>query len=172
MSLFLIFFGFALLKLTWILLLMKLLMTSLLHHKSIQSFTIRVHPGRPWSEFINVAGCHNLKFLHLQSQKITDQEFHSLLLQLPLLEELYLFNCHSLRRINISASPRLKTLQVCPDFVYICLEMIEIAARSLKNFIFIAEAPKYYEIKVADCCCCLKTLVLLTVECNDHKQCL
>ncbi|GKU92651.1 hypothetical protein SLEP1_g6354 [Rubroshorea leprosula] len=101
-------------------------------------------------------------------KKITDQEFHSLLLQLPLLEELYLFNCHGLRRINISASPRLKTLQVCPDFVYSSLEMIEIAAWSLKNFIFIAEAPKYYKIKVADCCCGLKTLVLLSATITNN----
>ncbi|GLU15922.1 hypothetical protein SLE2022_323740 [Rubroshorea leprosula] len=93
---------------------------------------------------------------------MTDTQFHHLLSKLPLLEELYLFHCYRLEEIKIS-NPKLKTLVVSLE----CqtsqeIKILEIAAPSLKSFIFASGVfdPNSCKIKVADCCCSLETLVL------------
>ncbi|GLU14044.1 hypothetical protein SLE2022_306360 [Rubroshorea leprosula] len=79
----------------------------------------------PWF-VINIDGCNHLKFLHLRSEERSDTDFNSLLLKLPLLEELYLFFCETLKTIKI-LNPRIKTVEIRlePE----CnLELIEILA--------------------------------------------
>ncbi|GLT47269.1 hypothetical protein SLA2020_209770 [Shorea laevis] len=124
--------------------------------QSIQTMYIYARAlSKPWS-IINIDGCHHLKFLYLQSGTITDKELQSLLSKLTLIEELYLYHCQQLETIYIS-NPCLKTL------LFVCLfhsplRIIEIAAPSLKNFMYMADS-RVCRIKVTGCCN-LKTLVL------------
>ncbi|GLT56832.1 hypothetical protein SLA2020_298480 [Shorea laevis] len=129
--------------------------------QSIQNVSITANSlARDWVK-INIDACDHLKFLLLRCEGLEQKKFHSLISKLPLLEELYIFNCQQLRAIKIS-SPRIKTLLVCPRHNDTCLKTIEIAAPRLENFIFISEREreKPCVIKVADCCVSLKTLVL------------
>ncbi|GKU92473.1 hypothetical protein SLEP1_g6193 [Rubroshorea leprosula] len=129
--------------------------------QSIQNVSITASSlARDWVK-INIDACDHLKFLLLRCEGLEQKKFHSLIAKLPLLEELYIFNCQQLRAIKIS-SPRIKTLVVWPDSNDTCLNTIEIAAPRLENFIFISERERENPcvIKVADCCVGLKTLML------------
>ncbi|GLT80113.1 hypothetical protein SLA2020_515680 [Shorea laevis] len=126
--------------------------------QNIQSITIR--DKVELLSVINIDGCNRVKFLYLLCDNMTDTQFHRLLSKLSLLEELYVFHCYTLKAIKIS-NPRLKTLVV--SLIYkTSLEIVEIAAPSLKSFIFASDLfkPNSCRIKVADCCCSLETLVL------------
>ncbi|GKU96062.1 hypothetical protein SLEP1_g9343 [Rubroshorea leprosula] len=126
--------------------------------QSIQSISIRDESRPP--TIVNIDGCTHLKLLLLMSDNMTDTQFHHLLSKLPLLEELYLFHCYKLEEIKIS-NPKLKTLVVSLE-CQTSLKILEIAAPSLKSFIFTSGVfdPNSCKIKVADCCCSLETLVL------------
>ncbi|GKV18819.1 hypothetical protein SLEP1_g29151 [Rubroshorea leprosula] len=122
--------------------------------QSIQTLYIYAM-SKPWS-IINIDGCRHLKLLYLLSMTITDKELHSLLSKLTLIEELYLNYCHHLKTIKIS-NPCLKTV------IFVCavsshLHILEIAAPSLENFMFLADS-RVCRINVTGCCN-LKTLVL------------
>ncbi|GLU13822.1 hypothetical protein SLE2022_304320 [Rubroshorea leprosula] len=126
--------------------------------QNIQSITIRNKDEL--LSVINISGCGRVKFLYLLCDNMTDTQFHHLLSKLPLLKELYVFHCYTLKAIKIS-NPHLKTLVV--SLIYkTSLEIVDIAALSLKSFIFAFDLfkPNSYRIKVADYCHSLETLVL------------
>lgn len=79
---------------------------------------------------IDMAGCPHLNTLRLEGATFTDQEFHQLISNFPLLEDLHVVSCNFLRRITIS-STHLRKLSL---FFLSNLEAIEVDAPSLLSF--------------------------------------
>ncbi|KAJ0040243.1 hypothetical protein Pint_27716 [Pistacia integerrima] len=79
---------------------------------------------------IDVSGCSQLKDLRLACCLFCDEEFHYLLSQFPLLENLSVSSCFVIKRIKIS-SDRLKNLSIgyCSD-----LEAIDVDTPNLLSF--------------------------------------